>query len=82
MFDKLSEDQRQALNIVREGHNLFYNRPGWYGLEEQLPSIKYFFSRIGWLWANDVSVPRKITSGLPGWFFFVQYPGLIFLAAR
>ena len=21
MFDKLSEDQRQALNIVREGHN-------------------------------------------------------------
>ena len=25
MFDKLSEDQRQALNIVRdlEGHNLF-----------------------------------------------------------
>ena len=23
MFDRLSEDQRQALNIVREGHNIF-----------------------------------------------------------
>ena len=23
MLDKLSEDQRQALNIVGEGHNLF-----------------------------------------------------------
>ena len=25
-----------------------------------------FFGRVGWLWANDVSVPRKVTSGLPG----------------
>ena len=23
-----------------------------------MPSIKYFFSRGGWLWANDASVPR------------------------
>ena len=23
MFDRLSEDQRQVLNIVREGHNVF-----------------------------------------------------------
>ena len=52
----------------------------WLG--EQLLSIKYFFSRGGWLWANDVSVPRKGTSGLQGWIFFVQCPGLIFLAAR
>ena len=28
MFDKLSEDQRQALNIVREGHNLFITGQG------------------------------------------------------
>ena len=28
-----------------------------------------FFSRVRWLWANDVSVPRKVTSGLPGWNF-------------
>ena len=28
MFDKLSEDQRQALNIVREGHNLFMTGQG------------------------------------------------------
>ena len=37
-------------------------------------AIKCFFSRVGWLWANDVSVPRKgarkVTSGLPGWIFF------------
>ena len=46
------------------------------------PSFKYFFSRGGWLWANDVSVPRKVTPGLPGWNFFIQCPGLIFLAAR
>ena len=32
-------------------------------------SIKYFFSRVGWIWAKDVSVPRKVTSGLPGWNF-------------
>ena len=28
MFDKLSENQRQALNMVREGHNLFITGPG------------------------------------------------------
>ena len=27
-------------------------------------------------------VPRKVTSGLSGWIFFVQCPGLIFSAAR
>ena len=43
---------------------------------------EYFSSRGGWLWANDVSVPRKVTPGFPGWNFFVQCPGLIFLAAR
>ena len=82
MFDKLSEDQRQALNIVREGHNLFITGQGGTAIEEQLPSIKYFSSRGGWLWANDVSVPRKVTPGLPGWNFFGQCPGLIFLDAR
>ena len=35
------------------------------GQEEQLPSIKYFSSRGGWLWANDVSVPRKVTPEPP-----------------
>ena len=28
MFDRLSEDQRQALNIVREGHNIFITGQG------------------------------------------------------
>ena len=28
MFDRLSEDQRQALNIVREGHNIFKTGQG------------------------------------------------------
>ena len=28
MFDRLSDDQRQALNIVREGHILFITGQG------------------------------------------------------
>ena len=28
MFDRLSEDQRQALNIVREVHNIFITGQG------------------------------------------------------
>ena len=28
MFDRLSEDQRQAVNIVREGHNIFITGQG------------------------------------------------------
>ena len=28
MFDRLSEDQRQVLNIVREGHNVFFTGQG------------------------------------------------------
>ena len=34
-----------------------------------MPSINFFSSRGGWLWASDESVPRKVTSGLPGWNF-------------
>ena len=29
-----------------------------------MPSIKYFSSRGGWLWANDVLFLRKVTPGL------------------
>ena len=42
-------------------------------------SIKYFSSRGGGLWANDVSVPRKVTSGLPGWICFCTVPRPYFL---
>ena len=28
MFDRLYEDQRQALNIVQEGHNIFITGQG------------------------------------------------------
>ena len=45
-------------------------------------TIAAISSRGGWLWANDVSVPRTVNLGLPGWNFFVRCPGLIFLAAR
>ena len=31
MFDRLSEDQRQVLNIVREGHNVFITGQGGTG---------------------------------------------------
>ena len=40
--------------------------------------FSWIFSWGGWLWANDVSVPRKVTPGLPGWIFFVRCPFLIF----
>ena len=40
---------------------------------------KYFSSRGGWLWANIVSVPRKVTPGLPGWIFFCTVPRPHFL---
>ena len=52
------------------------------GQEEQLPSIKYFSSRGGWLWANDVLVPRKVTPGLPRdeVFFTVPRPHFLGLA--
>ena len=83
MFDKLSEDQREELNIVREENNLFITgHSDWLGRTIALTSIKYSSSRGGWPWANDVSVPREVTPGLPGWNFFVQCPGFIFLAAR
>ena len=44
-----------------------------------MPSIKYFSSRGGWLQANDVSVPRKVTPGLPGWIFFLYSAQALFL---
>ena len=31
MFDRLSEDQRQVLNIVQEGHNVFITGQGGTG---------------------------------------------------
>ena len=38
-----------------------------------------FSSRGGWLWANVVSVPRKVTPELPGWLFFDTVPRPHFL---
>ena len=63
------------------GKNCFAELSSWQ-LGRTIVFYQVFSSRGGWLWANDVSVPRKVTPGLPGWNFFVQCPGLIFLAAR
>ena len=41
--------------------------------------FSWIFSWGGWLWANDVSVPRKVTPGLPGWIFFYTVPRPHFL---
>ena len=41
--------------------------------------FSWIFSWGGWLWANDVSVPRKVTPGLPGWIFFCTVPRPHFL---
>ena len=41
--------------------------------------FSWIFSWEGWLWANDVSVPRKVTSGLPGRIFFCTVPRPHFL---
>ena len=79
MFDRLSEDQRQALNIVQGGHDIFITGQGGTARKNNGLLSSIFFSRVGWLWANDVSVPRKVADG---WIFFAQCPGLIFLAAR
>ena len=44
-----------------------------------MPSIKYFSSRGGWLWANDVSVPRKGHPRTPRMEFFCTVPRPHFL---
>ena len=44
-----------------------------------MPSIKYFSSRGGWLWANDVSVPRVVRPRTPGMEFFCTVPRPHFL---
>ena len=44
-----------------------------------MPSNKYFFSRVGWLWANDVSVPQKGHLRTPGMDFFCTVPRPHFL---
>ena len=40
-----------------------------------------YFQQGRQIWASYVSVPREVTPGHPGWIWFVQYPGLICLAA-
>ena len=46
MFDRLSEDQRQVLNIVREGHNVFITGQGGMG--------KSFFGYVNILRADEI----------------------------
>ena len=45
MFDKLSEDQRQALNIVREGHNLFITGQGGTARKNNCLLLSIFFQQ-------------------------------------
>ena len=81
MFDRLSEDQRQVLNIVPEGHNVFITGQGGTARKNNRLLSSIFPAGEGAL-GNDVSVPRKVTSELPEWIVFVQCSGLIFLVAR
>ena len=71
MFDKLSEDQRQALNIVREGHNLFTTGQGGTARKNSCLLLSIFFSKVGWLWANQWCIgPQKGHLRTPGMDFF------------
>ena len=54
----------------------------WLGRTIAFYQVFFQQGRVALIWANDVSVPRKVTSGLPRWNFLVQCPGLFFLAAR
>ena len=81
MFDRLSEDQRQVLNIVGEGHNIFITgqdgtaRKNNYLLSSIFSAGKGSFGQM--MYRSPEGHLRT-----PGWNFFVQCPGLIFLAAR
>ena len=81
MFDKLSEDQRQALNIVREGHNLFMTGQG--GTARQNSCLLSSIFPVGeggfgqMMYRSLERSPQDPRDGI----FFVQCPGLMFLAA-
>ena len=47
MFDRLSEDQRQVLNIVREGHNVFITGQGGTGKSFLVKEIYKELTRSG-----------------------------------
>ena len=64
MFDRLSEDQRQALNIVREGHNLFITGQGGTARKNNCLLSSIF-------WANGVMVPKIRHLRTPGMDFLV-----------
>ena len=47
MFDRLSEDQRQVLNTVREGHNVFITGQGGTGKSFLVKEIYKELTRSG-----------------------------------
>ena len=79
MFDKLSEDQRQALNIVLGGHNLFMTDQGGTGRKNNCRLLSIFSAGEGGF--GQCIGAQKGHLRTPGMIFFVQCPGLIFLAA-
>ena len=81
MFDKLSEDQRQALNIVREGHNLFITGQGGTAGKNNCLLLSIFLAGEGGFGQMMYRSPEGHLR-TPGMDFFVQCPGLISLAAR
>ena len=82
MFDKLSEDQRQELNIVREENNLFITgHSDWLGRTIAFYQVFFQQGRVAlgkWCIGPQKGHPRTPA----GWSFFVQFPGLIFSAWR
>ena len=82
MFDRLSEDQLQVLNIVREGHNIFITGQGGTARKNNCLLSSIFPAGEGGFGQMMYRSPGWSAPGLPGWNVFVQCPGLIFLAAR
>ena len=82
MFDRLSEDQRQALNVVREGHNIFITGQGGTARKNNCLLSSIFSAGWGGFGRMMYRSPERSPQDSRDGFFFVQCPGLIILAAR
>ena len=82
MFDRLSEDQRQVLNIDPEGHNVFITGQGGTARKNNCLLSSIFPAGEGGFGQMMYRSQERSPQDSREVFFFVQCPGLIFLAAR
>ena len=82
MFNRLSEDQRQVMNIVREGHSIFMTGQGGTARKNNCLLSSIFPAGEGGFGQMMCRSPERSPQDSRDGIFFVQCPGLIFLAAR